>query len=271
MILIDARHLPLFTRLGLNSSRAVEDYFTTGASVPRKTGVLILQVPMPMPDGPDLAVFYKRYHYGRSSWKFWGRKSKARREFENYDVFARLEVSAAERVACGEERDWLGRLRSAFIITRAVPGAQTLTEFLHRHCPDRSSPASRGLRDSVLRQLAAMTRRIHGVKFFHHDLVWRNVLVTRQSPDEPKVWWIDCPRGSFGAWPPLNRRRALKDLALLNKSAIHGCTARERLQFVKHYLERARLNDEVRRLIHDTLEYRNKRWPRDWDQETGGS
>ena len=224
MILFDAQYRSLFDRLGLAGERAVEDYFI-GADRPRKTGVVIKQVRMTVPDGPELEVFYKQYHYRTPSWRFLGRKSKARCEYQNYAVFTRLGVRAADRVACGEQRDVLGRLHSAFIITKAVPGARTLGDFLREYCPDRSSCESRALRDCLLRQLAAMTRRIHRARFFHHDLVWRNILVNWDPPEEPKVWWIDCPRGRFGYWPPLDRRWMLKDLALLNRSAIQWCTS----------------------------------------------
>ena len=263
--MIDAPYQAAFARLGLSSHEAIEDYFL-GADRPEGTRVVVKQAQLVLPNGSELPVFFKQYHYRKPSWGFWGRKSKALCEYENYEVFGALGIAAAERVGCGEQRDSLGRLSRAFIITRAVSEAKTLTDFLRDHCPDRSSSGARELRDSILAQLASMTRRMHGAKFFHYDLVWRNILVTWQSPDEPKVWWIDCPRGKFDTWSPLQRRRLVRDLALLNRVAVQWCLSRERLNFIKRYLGVTRSDAAARRLIHETMTYHRRRWPSDFEK-----
>jgi hypothetical protein len=217
-----------------------------------------------LPGAAPLAVFCKHYVYRRPAWKFVARRSKARCEYDNYAVFARLGIACAQRIACGESRDGLGRLRRAFILTRAIPDALTLPEFLARHCPTRHTAAAREIRQALRRQLADMTRRAHRAGFFHHDLVWRNVLVTWQPPAPPRLWWIDCPRGRFDRWSPWRRRRQWKDLASLDKSAARLCSRGERLAFVQEYLGKKRLDPASRRLVRRTLAYRKVRWPEDW-------
>ena len=85
-----------------------------------------------------MEVYFKQYQFARPGLSFVGRRSKARCEFENYAVLARLQVPAAEAVATGELRDGWGRLRKAFIVTRAVPASSTLVEFLRGPARDRS-------------------------------------------------------------------------------------------------------------------------------------
>lgn len=243
--------------LGVDSVPAAASRFLESPP-PAKTTVIVRLTQMPLPGGGTLEVFYKQYEYRRPAWKFLGRPSKARGEFQNYATFARLGIACAEPVACGEERDALGRLRRAFIVTRAIAGAKTLVEFWSER------RATRHERATLIEQLARWTRRIHGENFFHHDLVWRNILVSRSKNGAAQLWWIDCPRGAFDRWSPWRARKRLKDLASLDKSAAHLCTRTERLRFVKTYLGIARLDAAAKQLIRDALAYRKNRWPEDW-------
>ena len=211
-------------------------------------------------------VFYKQYEHRSPSLKFIGRPSKARCEFRNYDAFAALGLACAEKIACGEQRDWMGRLRRAFIITRTVADALCFGDFLTQRCQNRSARHARNTRARLFRLLAGMTRKIHDASFFHNDLYWRNILVTWDQAGDPKIWWIDCPRGHFDRWSPWRRRRQLKDLASLDKSAAKFCTRGERVTFIKEYLGKNRLDAEARKLIRDTLAYRQQKWPEDWNE-----
>jgi hypothetical protein len=251
-----------FQRLGLTSCESVIRHFAGNG--PLSEAVAIRAAELRQPDGGSLPVFYKQYSYSPPAWKFVGRPSKARCEFQNYEVFARLGVPSAEAIACGEQRDGLGRLRAAFILTRAILNALPLPEFFARHCTNRAQTGLRALLENLLCQLAGWTRQIHDASFFHHDLVWRNILATWSPPTEAKLWWIDCPRGRFDRWSPLRHRRRLKDLASLDKVASQLCTRGERLRFVKLYLGKTRLDAETKKLVRDALNFRRTRWPDDW-------
>lgn len=248
-----------FARLGLASCAAVVRHFTGGVAV--RPGVRVGPARLAGPAGQPEEVFYKQYEYARPAWGFLGRASKARREWDSYAAFARLEINCAERLAVGEERDALGRLQRAFILTRTVPEARTLTEFVEQKCADRRSAEARMLRGSLLRQLADMTRRLHKGGFFHNDLYWRNILVTRSGKSEPVLWWIDCPRGHFSRWK--RHRLALKDLAALDRLAAKHCSWGERLRFVREYLGRTRLDDATKELARAALAFRLRRWRED--------
>lgn len=262
MLHINTRYRPTFAKLGLGSFEEIVAFFM-GTESPGRTTVALRQQWLKVQGESDLPVFYKQYEYVPAAWKFFGRPSKARCEYRNYRVFRELGIACAEAVAWGERRDGLGRLRRAFLITRAIPEALTLIDFMARFCPKRSDNTARKLRMALLRQLAGMTQRIHQARFFHHDLVWRNILVTWLPEQEPKIWWIDCPRGRFVRWSLWRQRQRWKDLALLDKSASRFCSRGERVAFIKEYLGQRRLGATGHRLIHDTLSYGKRRWPPD--------
>lgn len=204
-------------------------------------------------DTPD--AFFKLYHQAPGDWRFWMRASKARREFENYQTFERLGVTAAEVIACGEERDKFRRLRRAFVLTRAVPNACSLEDFFKAKPPWQE-------RREVLDMLADSLRRLHTESFFHHDMVWRNILVSRAGANAPHVSLIDCPRGGrslSGA-----DRKRLRDLASLDKCGAQFCSRVERLRFLLQSSGKVRIDDEARSLIRACLRYRRQRWPEDW-------
>lgn len=261
MLLVGPEFQHAFQRLGLTSCELVVRHFA--AAPTSRAPVTVKATVLATPDGSSVSVFFKQYDYSTPAWNFIGRRSKARCEFENYDAFARLGIPAATAVACGEERDRLGRLRRAFIITRAIPEALTLIDFVRKRCADRRDIACRNLRDRLTKQLAEMTRRIHAAHFSHHDLVWRNILVTHSPNAEPQLWWIDCPRGRFVRWARWRRGWRLRDLASLDKVGSELGTRGERLRFVKLYLGQARLETHVKELARTVLKYRETRWAED--------
>lgn len=263
MLLIDDAYRPHFSARAWNDARDVLAALGPGAPAARTT-VIVRQQPLPAADGGEVPTFFKTYEYRLAAFAFWGRASKARCEFQNYEAFTRLGIHCAERIACGEVRDRMGRLQRAFIITRAIPGAMSLIEFAQQHPRTGSAAEGRSRRRSALEQVADMTRRIHDANFHHHDLVWRNILVTLAPGEDPKVWWIDCPRGRFDRWSPWRHRKRIKDLASLDKVASQHCSRTERLRFLCAYLQQARPDDSVRRLARQVINYRRSRWPEDW-------
>jgi tRNA A-37 threonylcarbamoyl transferase component Bud32 len=265
MLVIEMAYRQLFAAVGLTTFNSIVSFFAGDLLSPRKRVTVKPHTLLETNQAP-VPVFYKQYEYRPPSWRFLARSSKAFCEYENYAVLERLGIQCASRIACGELRDSLGRLRRAFIITRAIPGAMPLIDFLQAHCPSRTDERSRILRDALRSQLARMTAQIHHAGFFHHDLVWRNILVTWQPPATPQIWWIDCPRGRFDRWSPWRQRRRLRDLASLDKCASTLCTRAERLAFVREYLGQRRLDSEGAELIRAALSYRKRRWPEDWHE-----
>ncbi|HNQ87947.1 MAG TPA: lipopolysaccharide kinase InaA family protein [Verrucomicrobiota bacterium] len=267
---VDVRWRARFEQSKWRSGKAVLDHFTRGHPPPWPR--MLIVPPDPGPGGGDgPRFFFKLYNHPEwdwrpwhkySRWRYWWRESKASREFRNYGNLERLGIPCAQRVAWGERRDLLGRLRWAFILTEAIPEVVTLPEFFQiqaRH-PDAGLRRSRRIR--VIRQLADMTRRIHAAGFFHNDLYGRNVLV-RLLPagGDPEVYWIDCPKGGYNARESRHRRLRIKDLASLDLTAMAVATRPERLRFLLEYCGERRLTPSVRHLILDVVRYRQSRWP----------
>jgi tRNA A-37 threonylcarbamoyl transferase component Bud32 len=251
-LLVDARYREAFHQQGWNNWSVVFQNFLP--DYVRRQKMRIERVSIPTSRG-KVSAFFKLYHHARSGWSFWLRRSKARCEYDNYRTLEQLGVPVAERIACGEERK-AGLLQRAFIITREVPDAQELDAYF------RTAPTSR-LRRQLLTELAEIVRRIHGAGFYHHDLAWRNILVSTVRPGNPKLYLIDCPRGRFVRFSQWRKR--LRDLASLDRSASILCSRTERLRFLLHYLGQRRLDDNARRLATACLNYRRTRWPADWN------
>jgi tRNA A-37 threonylcarbamoyl transferase component Bud32 len=260
LLMVDPAFRRRFEELDLDSAAAVLRFLGGDAIVGKNT--VVAPATLRFRDGSVEQVFFKQYVFPMPAWMFIGRRSKARREYENYAVFQQMDIPCPQALACGELRDGLGRLRRAFILTRAVPDAQTLIEFVQTRCPGRATLASRMLRLDIITRFAPMVARMHRRNFFHNDLVWRNLLVSSAPQSTPEVWWIDCPRGHF-VWIKRHRLQ-LKDLAALDKQASRNCTRAERLAFVKAYLGKRRLDADAKRLAREVLAYKRRRWRDEW-------
>ncbi|HWN96494.1 MAG TPA: lipopolysaccharide kinase InaA family protein [Methylomirabilota bacterium] len=208
-----------------------------------------------VPGNATIDAFFKLYHHRAGGWRFWLRASKARREFENYSTFERLGVPAAEAIACGEERDRFGRLHRSFILTRTVPEAHSLDEHF------RTRPSSRERR-RLTDELAGILRRMHDANFFYYDLVWRNILVSSGKDGSKRLFLIDCPRGGTARFG--QHRKRLRDLASLDKSAAQFCSRVERLRFLLKYSGKQNVDEGLRSLARQCVDYRRTRWPEDW-------
>lgn len=260
MLIVHPRYRDTLGDAGLSSGAAVRQHFAGQPLFSEEPGVRI-HVGTLGPEKPGaVRVFYKEYRFAKPSWRFWGRASKARREFRNLDRIIKLGVTCADPIACGERRDVVGRLRSAFIITKAVPDAPPLDQFLPAHCADPANPAHARLRRAMIDQLAAQTARIHRGGFAHNDLHWRNVLVQLDDTGEPRLVWIDCPRGGRFYVSTLAHRKMIKDLATLDRTAVTCCTRRERLRFACRYHRAAKIGLPVRQWVEAVQTYRLRRW-----------
>ncbi|MCW5755545.1 MAG: hypothetical protein KIT24_12630 [Phycisphaeraceae bacterium] len=226
-----------------------------------ETRIWILSEP-PSETHPGFTVYVKCYEYPRPSLKFVLRASKARCEYRNALAFQRLGIRTAEPLAWGEERDRIGRLKRAVIVTRAIPGAQPL-DAIH---PSRALNLAKR---SVIRQLAEMTAALHRAGRVHHDLHWRNVLVQTEQDNAPVVWWIDCPRGRRVLLPSRRTRGMVRDCACLARTAITRASPIDRLRLLVCYFRaigRNRRRDR-RQMLMAMESYRTRKWPQDNPQK----
>ncbi|MHC1768398.1 MAG: lipopolysaccharide kinase InaA family protein [Verrucomicrobiia bacterium] len=259
-LLVSPRYEELFRDLRLRAPSGVTALL--GRTIPPKQQRTYVKAVRLGPSGVSgVEAHYKEYTFLRPSWRFWLRPSKALREYRNYGVFVRLGIACADRIACGEERDGLGRLRHAFLLTRTLSSVRPLSDYMKDACPARDNPRSSALRELVFGQVAKMLRRLHRAGFYHGDIHWRNILVEGVGEAPPKVWWIDCPRGGFD-WTPLAARRRVKDLAQLLAGSARLCSNTERLRFLKQYSDVRTLGPRDRRLARSVLRFYRAHWQR---------
>ncbi|MCD6340253.1 MAG: hypothetical protein J7M29_12845 [Verrucomicrobia bacterium] len=201
-------------------------------------------------------VFLKKYWANnfRQAWKgalrgaFFGR-SKVRREFENLARLRAWGLDAPAPAAYGEERR-AGWLRRSFLISESAPEALPLDLFIRDLLPRLSPEEQRRQRRELIESLARMVRRLHAHGFVHHDLFWRNILLSGRKLD--RFYLIDAHKGRrwFPLTGPLARAR---DLAALDAPAPGWFRRSERLRFLLRYLEKPRLDSAGRRLARRIL------------------
>lgn len=177
--------------------------------------------------------YVKRYTgAGKGLRRYLGRP-RVKSEWQNLKRFAKWGIPTAEVVAWGLERRGAAYDRGA-LITRELPNTRDLSDLADKHDPLLKD---RVWVDGVSRQLAHYTRIMHGKRFTHNDLKWRNLLID----DQARLFLIDCPNGDFwrGFWL---KYRITKDLACLDKVAKYHLSATQRLRFYFQYTGRTKLN-----------------------------
>jgi hypothetical protein len=206
-------------------------------------------------------IYLKRYNYTRSKLQFsWPLPSKAAVECYGYGIMQQLGIACPQVLAIGEHRKF-GQLQAAFIITRGIDNSDNLENFArHTWYPmaaDQRRQVYRQIRNALLQQL----RSAHGAGFCHHDLKWRNVLVTKEQ-NEYTTYWIDCPRARV--MRHRTRRLQLVDLGALARLAISYLSPFEQMRFLRDYLG-PRQAHLARRLFLDIRAYLARRPPEKLD------
>jgi tRNA A-37 threonylcarbamoyl transferase component Bud32 len=115
---------------------------------------------------------------------------------------------------------------------------------------DRLPQLPGGTRRELLQRLAEYVRRLHGHRFEHHDLYWRNIIL--QDGGLARFFLIDAHKGRQCSVATELAGRA-QDLATLDAAAPRYFRRTERLGFLLRYLGRKKLLEEdkpfVRRIL----------------------
>jgi tRNA A-37 threonylcarbamoyl transferase component Bud32 len=207
-------------------------------------------------DDACLVLYVKKYWFTEPGglWKsmfrgtFFGR-SKVKREYRFLRQLQRHGVAAATPVAYGEQRvaRWLYR---SFLVTEEIPEPQPLDQLISQTLFELSKPARRRAHRMLIESLAVWLSAFHTEGFVHHDLYWRNLIVSRGDWDRFIV--IDAPKGRRW-WPGEERRCRTRDLATLDAPAPLYFRRTERLRFLLSYLGERRLNPSVKNLARAVL------------------
>ena len=192
--------------------------------------------------------YVKRYHgAGKHLRRFIGRP-RVQAEWRNLLYFRAWGIPVATVVGYGMEKRFGGFQRGA-LITEELQGTQDLARLARD-----ADPRLRDRRwlEHVLRQVAAATRIMHGHRFAHNDLKWRNILVDGRPLGN--IHMIDCPGGTFW-WGPFLERRKIKDLACLDKIGKYHLSRTQRLRFYLLYCGQQRLREQDRARIRKIVRY----------------
>ncbi|MCF5168731.1 lipopolysaccharide kinase InaA family protein [Pseudomonas canadensis] len=190
--------------------------------------------------------YVKRYTGAGKGLRRYLGKPRVKSEWQNLKRFAKWGIPTADVVAWGLERKGLAYNRGA-MITRELPRTEDLSVLAERNDARLSDPK---WVNAVSRQLAEYTRTMHGHRFTHNDLKWRNLLID----DQATLYLIDCPNGDFwrGFWL---KYRITKDLACLDKVAKHHLSATQRLRFYMQYRQCRHLSASDKERIRHVVKF----------------
>jgi hypothetical protein len=164
-------------------------------------------------------------------------------EFRALRNMRALGISAVRPVGYGTRR--CGHFVTAcFLITEEVPAACNLTTFAQRVAAGQV-PLSPADRWALIARLAEQVAGMHAAGFSHGQLFWRNVLLRTSLAGEPEFFFLDAqPR----RWRQLRTTSKwwLYELAHLTVSALPFTRRSDRLRFLLHYSQVARLTPELR-------------------------
>ncbi len=191
--------------------------------------------------------YVKRYHRGAKGLHAYLGRPRIKAEWINLRRFEQWGIPGPHVVAYGLERNKWGIFTRGAMITRELPDTADLAKLAQDRDARLKDP--QWVRRISL-ELALATRAMHGHRFTHNDLKWRNLLVDSRNA----LFFIDCPSGSFSLGPLL-KRRIVKDLACLDKVAKFTLTRTQRLRFYLQYMGQSRLNRTDKKTIRKILRF----------------
>lgn len=194
--------------------------------------------------------YVKQYFFGGKKLKRYLGRSRACAEWQNLQHFKNWGIAVPDLVAWGEERRAGIFFRRGSLVTAELEGTVDLATLAKSKSPLLGN--ARWV-NQVSEQLAEATRKMHDHRFAHNDLKWRNVLVGG-SEDQPQVFFIDCPAGTFWFGPFL-KYRIIKDLACLDKVAKYQLSRSQRLRFYMRYAGIDSLTDAHKKQIRKVLRF----------------
>jgi hypothetical protein len=182
----------------------------------------------------DDAVVQKTYHNRGRRWlQSFGRRSRARREFDNLRLVAATGATCTEAVAWSERRR-LGCVDTSTLVTRWVAASQPLKQVL----ADLPATPHFATRRRLLAAMAQLIATLHRGQFLWGTAMPRNVLVVG-DPDLAQLAVCDVPAGMRLDRPLHGGRLALFDLfeGAFSPSRRADFSAAERLRWLCHYAD----------------------------------
>ena len=208
-------------------------------------------------DGSVQRTFYIKRYWNRELRRMWKRAFRGsilgasimKREFSKMKELDALGIPTLKLVAWGDQRFCAGVINT-FMITEELPHATGVDSLATTWFTQTGDTQLIQWQNSLIAEAARHLRKMHQHGFEHHDLFFRNIMV---SDKEPLVMYIfDCPRAF--RWPTwLMKYRCVQDLATLDAAASAVFTPSQRMRFMHLYLDCKRLNTEQKSLVRKIL------------------
>lgn len=198
---------------------------------------------LPNPLGGDATYYLKRYRQPprdeqwRRRWAGDGRVSSAMLEQRNIAGLDAAGVPTPGWAAAGERMRGEQEEASALLMPEAR--GQSLEKWVYGWARSGGVPAPR-MRHAIVRELAAITRRMHDAGYCHRDLYLSHVFL-EIGQNGPELCLIDLARVTRAR--RLSFRRRVKDLAALEYSSPRPLVTRsDRMRFLRQYQGSERLS-----------------------------
>lgn len=179
------------------------------------------------------------------------RASQAEREWNAAHRIAAARLPTFDAVALGKTIRG-GTVGESFLITRAIPDAISLDEFVQNQFPRLPPRQQATVRQRLAVELGQLTGQLHRAGFDHADLHAGNVLIRIDADNRPKLWLIDLQ--AVRSRRTLSDRVRERNLATLNQFFALRAGRADRLRFFRSYLtametEQTSRDDELLRQL----------------------
>ena len=208
-------------------------------------------------DGSLTRTFYVKRYWNREFTQMkrrairgsWVGPSVMRAEFERVAELGRMGLRVPRLVAYGDQR-LCGGVVNTFMITEEIPDAMGVDFVVHKWIGEHPPEQQRLLRDELIEECARMVKVMHAHGFEHHDLFFRNIMISGQSMSN--VYFFDCPCAFH--WPQfIMKFRCVHDLATLDAAAGVIFSRSQRMRFMHQYLGVKRLSSKNKDLVRAVL------------------
>ena len=184
-----------------------------------------------LPDG----TFYLK-HFRVADWKAWLRNAvracPAELERRAVDHVAAVGLATMEIVAIGKTLRG-GVVTDSFLISREIPDAVQLDDYLLSMFRELSPQRQARLRQRLAVELGMLAARMHEAGLWHVDFHAGNVLVELGDDDQPRLWLIDLHAAKSRR--ALSHRQRLANIAALHQFFAGRMTRTDRLRFWRAY------------------------------------
>lgn len=173
------------------------------------------------------------------------RPSKARVELMLSARLASLGVLVPQPVAAVEVRLWRALKKSYLFAEEVVDGASML-ELMDRQ---EHTSLSRRRKNTVIEAVAQAVARAHGAGLFHGDLNASHIVIKDFKDGDPKVYLVDFENSRIRK--TVSKGERIRDIGRLERSASYFLPVKERLRFLRSYIQAAGQDMPLRDWVRD--------------------